>query len=206
MKLPEPPLLLITDRKQARLPLVEIARASFSAGCRWISIREKDLPRAEFSALACEGLLVAKSYNAVISIHGEAAQAKNLSTGLHLASGSDPGAARKLLGGDKVIGLSVHSTEEAARADPRVVDYVIAGAVFETASKPGYPPLGLNGLKAIAEASKVPVIAIGGIGARNCGSVIRAGATGIAVMGTIMRAADPGREMRALIAALRAAG
>lgn len=206
MKLPQPPLLLITDRKQARLPLLEVMRASLLAGCRWISIREKDMRQIEFSALACETLLAAKSYEAALSIHGaDAAKAKMLGTGVHLCSGSDPEPARKALG-NRLIGISIHSVEEARKLDPRSVDYAIAGAVFETESKPGYRPLGLDGLKAIAEACPVPVLAIGGIGARNCGSVIRAGATGIAVMGGIMRAADPGREMRALIAALRAAG
>lgn len=198
--------MLITDRKQARLPVLEIARAALSAGCRWISIREKDLGQAEFTTLACEALLLAKAYGAAIGIHGEASKAKILGTGLHLAAGGDPQPARKSLGANRMIGISIHSAGEARRLDARTVDYAVARCVFETESKPGYKPLGLEGLRAIAEASPVPVIAVGGIGARNCASVIRAGASGIAVMGRIMRSPDPAREVRALIAALRAAG
>lgn len=206
MKLPDPTLLLIMDRKQARRSLAEIAESAFQAGCRWISIREKDLPPDEILTLATEINARANTHEARVSIHGQPETAKRAGTGLHLSSSHDPRAARNILGEDKLIGISIHSVAEATRLDPAIVDYVIAGAVFETESKPGYRPLGLDGLKAIAEASSVPVLAIGGIFPRNCESVIRAGATGIAVMGGIMRAENPHTAMRALIAALRAAG
>ncbi len=206
MKFPDPPLLLITDRKQAKRPLPEIAELAFAAGCRWLSIREKDLPEAELLALAEEIGIRARKSGARFGIHGTPETARKAGVGVHLASGHDAHHARKLLGGDKLIGISIHSVEEARKLDSKFVDYAITGAVFETESKPGYRPLGLDGLKAIAEASPVPIIAIGGIGARNCASVIRAGATGIAVMGGVMRSTDPAREIRALIAALRAAG
>ncbi len=97
--------------------------------------------------------------------------------GVHLAAGSDANEARRLLGKDALIGLSIHGAEEARAVDARSVDYVIAGPVFETASKPGYgPALGPDGLALIAKASPVPVIAIGGIDPENAPDCRAAGA------------------------------
>jgi len=105
-----------------------------------------------------------------------------------------------------LIGMSVHSPDEARALDPETVDYAIAGPFAETASKPGYgPALGVDGLAAIVRASPVPVIAIGGIDAANVAHCLAAGAAGIAVMGSVMRAADPAAEMARLVAALAGA-
>jgi thiamine-phosphate pyrophosphorylase len=105
-----------------------------------------------------------------------------------------------------LVGLSVHSAEEARRVDPTVVDYLIAGPVFPTPSKPGYgPALSAKGLADIVKVSRVPVIAIGGVTRENVADCIQAGAAGVAVMGGVMRAADPAAQIRALISALNAA-
>src|SRR5262249_34073308 len=72
---------------------------------------------------------------------------------------------------------------------------------FETPSKPGYgPEIGRKGLGEIARAARVPVLAIGGLNATRAAEVLAVGPAGIAVMGGVMRAADPGREGRALLA------
>jgi thiamine-phosphate pyrophosphorylase len=97
--------------------------------------------------------------------------------------------------------VSLHTITEAEAIDPNVIDYAIAGPAFETASKPGYgPEIGRKGLAEIAEAARVPILAIGGLNATRAAEVLAAGPAGIAVMGGIMRAADPGREVRALLA------
>ena len=95
---------------------------------------------------------------------------------------------------------------EAEAIDPAQVDYVLAGPAFETASKPGYgPEIGRKGLAEIARTARVPVLAIGGVNAARVGEVVAAGATGVAVMGGVMRANDPAREVAALIATLEGA-
>jgi thiamine-phosphate pyrophosphorylase len=87
-----------------------------------------------------------------------------------------------------------------------MVDYAIAGPAFETPSKPGYgPEIGRKGLHEIAAAARVPLLAIGGINSARIGEVVAAGCAGIAVMGGVMRAADPAIEVRALMASLRGA-
>jgi thiamine-phosphate pyrophosphorylase len=202
MKLPDPPLLVVTDRRQARLPLAEVVRAALAAGCRWVSVREKDLSDEDQIALAKSLLPIARRYGACLTLHGDAALAKACGAdGVHLPAGSDPAAGRTVLGPGKLIGVSLHTITEAEAIDPNVIDYAIAGPAFETASKPGYgPEIGRKGLAEIAEAARVPILAIGGLNATRAAEVLAAGPAGIAVMGGIMRAADPGREVRALLA------
>jgi len=206
VKLPTPPFLLITDRRQARGNIIDIAAKALAAGCRWISLREKDLSAAEQAALLAEFLQRAKPYDARITLHGDPAIARQARAhGVHLSAGGDAAHARRLLGDDALVGLSIHDAGEASNVDPTCVDYVIAGPVFETASKPGYgPTLGPEGLALIARASPVPVIAIGGVTPETVPDCLAAGASGIAVMGAVMRANDPGDVIAQLIAALAA--
>ena len=202
MKLPDPAFLLVTDRHQARRPLADIVRAALSAGCRWVSVREKDLSNDDQIALVSTLLPIARRHGARLTLHGDAALAKACgSDGVHLPAGSDPAASRALLGPDKLIGVSLHTVTEAEAIDRSVVDYAIAGPAFETPSKPGYgPEIGHKGLAEIAAAAPVPVLAIGGLNATRAAEVLAAGPVGIAVMGSIMRAVDPGQEVRALLA------
>lgn len=204
MRLPQPPLLLVTDRRQARKPLAEIVAAALASGCRWVSVREKDLPEDEQIAIVRMLLPIARRNGACVSMHGDAALAQAAGAdGVHLPSGSDVAAARQLLGADKLIGVSIHTATEAAAIDPAVADYAIAGPAYETASKPGYgPEIGRKGLADLARSSRVPLVAIGGLNATRAAEVLAAGVAGIAVMGSIMRAADPGLEMKALLATM----
>jgi thiamine-phosphate pyrophosphorylase len=205
VRLPEPPLLLITDRHQAALPLADIVAAALTAGCRWISLREKDLPESEQLAWAEKLLPLARRFNARFAIHGDTATATILD-GMHLPESGDARAARARLGPGKLIGLSVHTPDQAKAADKIALDYLVAGPVYESASKPGYgPALRPKGLGEFVRMTSLPVIAIGGINAANIPNVIAAGAAGAAVMGGVMRASDPECTVRELIAALNAA-
>lgn len=207
MRLPEPPLLVVTDRSQARAPLVDVLAAAFAAGCRWASLREKDLPATEQIALAQTLLPLARRFGARLTLHGDAALARAAGVdGVHLPAGGDVGEARAALGGGALIGVSVHGVAEAAALASSTPDYLIAGPAYATASKPGYgPALGASGLAAIIGGSPVPVVAIGGIAASNLHDVMAAGVSGIATMGGVMCAADPGAQIQQMLAALAAA-
>jgi thiamine-phosphate pyrophosphorylase len=207
VKLPKPPFLLVTDRHQARLPLPAIVRAALEAGCRWISLREKDLPDSEQIALARALLPMIRRSGARLTVHGEAALANTCGAdGVHLPAGSDAEAARALLGPERLIGISIHTVIEAEAIDPEVADYAIAGPAFETASKPGYgPEIGRKGLAEIATVARVPVLAIGGLNTTRAAEVLAAGPIGIAAMGSVMRALDPAQEVRALLATVSGA-
>lgn len=203
--LPHPPLLLVTDDVPARRPLDVIVAAALDAGCRWVSLREKHLPPDEQIKLIRALMPNMRAHGATLTLHGDAALAKRAGCdGVHLPAGADGAAARAVLGAGKLVGISVHTVAEAAAVDPGWADYAVAGPVYETASKPGYgPQLGFAGLSDIVRAARVPVIAIGGVDAARIGDIVAAGAAGVAVMGGIMRAADPAREVRALVAVLQ---
>jgi thiamine-phosphate pyrophosphorylase len=204
VRIPVPPLLLVTDRAQARLPLEAVVAQACAGGCRWVSLREKDLPANEQIALARKLAPIAQRYAGRLTLHGDASVARTAGVGgVHLSAAGDAAAARGTLGPHALVGISIHSAAEAAALDPRVVDYAIAGPAFLTASKPGYgPALGPNGLAAICHATGVPVVAIGGIEADNVEDVIKAGAAGVAVMGSVMRSAEPDKTIKDLLGAL----
>jgi thiamine-phosphate pyrophosphorylase len=203
MHLPSPPLLVISDRSQARQPLVEIAEAAFRGGCRWFSLREKDLPAPERRDLLRALVLIGRRFGATVTAHEDiAAVIAAEAGGIHLPGGSDPAAARRQLS-QGLIGVSAHGPEEAAAQIAAGADYVTLSPIFLTASKPGYgPAVGLDALAAAARISTGPVIALGGIGADNVVACLAAGARGIAVMGEIMRAADPEEAVRDLLGAI----
>ena len=207
MKIPDPPLIVVTDRSQAHQPLGAIVAAGLKAGCRWISLREKDLADVEVILLARRLLPLTRSADARLLLHGEASLAKLAGVdGVHLSAGADTGAARAVLGPEKLIGVSIHTVIEAEAIDEKSVDYALAGPAFETPSKPGYgPEIGRKGLADIVGAARVPVLAIGGINATRVGELIAAGAAGVAVMGRVMRATDPAQEVGGLVASLRGA-
>ena len=204
MTLPDPPLLLITDRTQAQKPLADVVTAALAAGCRWVSVREKDLPAVDQIALAQQLLPIARQFGACLALHGDCNIARVCGLdGVHLPANADAARARADMGVRKLVGSSIHTLNEAQALDPSVVDYAIAGPAYASASKPGYgPALGGTGLRALATAASVPVIAVGGIEPRLVADVIASGAAGIAVMGGVMRARDPRAQVAALLRAL----
>ncbi len=207
MELPVPPLLVITDRSQTRRPLAEIAEAAFAGGCRWFSLREKDLPPAERQALLAALVALGRRWGARVTAHEDIeAVAATGAGGVHLPSGGDPLVARARLP-HALIGASAHSAEEARALIAAGADYVTASPVFLSQSKPGYgPALGLDGLARVVAAAPGPVVALGGVTAENAAACIAAGARGVAVMGEVMRAADPRALVRRLAAALAGDG
>ena len=192
MKLPVPPLLVISDRRQARRPLEEVAEAVFAGGCRWFSLREKDLTPEERRVLLGELVSLGRRFGAVVTAHEDIeAVAAIGADGVHVPGGGNPDAVRARLPG-ALIGASAHSADEAAALLRAGADYVTVSPVFMTASKPGHgPALGLEGLASIAARSPGPVVALGGITPENAAQCVAAGARGVAVMGEIMRSVDP---------------
>ena len=205
MRLPDPPLLVISDRHQTRRPLGEVAEAAFSGGCRWFSLREKDLPEHERRMLLAALVALGHRFGATVMAHEDVeAAAEAGAGGVHLPSGGNPQSARIRLPG-ALIGVSAHSGPEAAAALRAGADYVTVSPVFLTASKPGYgPALGLDHLATVVSEAGGPVVALGGISPENAALCRAVGAHGIAVMGEIMRAADPRAAVERLLQAMSA--
>ncbi|MBU4345803.1 MAG: thiamine phosphate synthase [Candidatus Omnitrophica bacterium] len=104
------------------------------------------------------------------------------SDGVHLGQDDLPiGIARRLLGKDKIIGVSCHSLKQAKSAEVQGADYISIGPVFSTPTKPEYKPVGLGLIREISQEIKIPFFAIGGINEKNIGKVLDAGAKRIAV-------------------------
>ena len=203
------PILLITDRAQARRPVAEVVAGALEGGCRWVSVREKDLAAPEQVALAREIIRIALPFEARIMLHGDPRlAARTRCAGVHLPAGGDIRAARRLLGPNAWVSISAHGQDEALAAADRGADAVSLSPIFASASKPGYgPALGLERLARIAAASPLPVVALGGIEdevrVRAC---LEAGAAAVAIMGAAMRAADPAAVFARLARATRLDG
>ena len=200
MPLPSPPLLLISDRRQARAPLLEVAAAAFSGGCRWFSLREKDLSGDARRALLAPLVELGHRFGATVTAHEDIDAVIAVGAdGVHLPGGANPQAARTRLPGG-LIGASAHSTAEAVALLRAGADYVTLSPIFLTESKPGYgPAIGPGGLAAAVAAAGGPVVALAGIRPDNAALCRAAGAIGIAVMGEVMRARDPRKTVMRLI-------
>jgi len=166
-------------------------------GLRFVLLRERDLPDDAYARLA-RRLRDALPAEAILAVHGRPQVAASLRAGLHLAE-----AAPLPPAGMAWHGRSVHGVEAAREARRAGAVYVIAGTIFESAGKPGAAPVGLPGLRAMcAVAAPVPVYGIGGMDAARAGDVRAAGAHGVAVVGAILEADDPGAAVRALLQGL----
>jgi thiamine-phosphate pyrophosphorylase len=176
---------------------LETARVAVEGGATVVQWRLKEVPTLEVveRGRATRSLCARSGVQFVVNDDVEAALMLG-ADGVHLGR-SDEGAERAKEQG-LLLGLSAASVEEARGLD-ELADYIGAGPVWETPSKPDAdPPIGLEGLREICAAIDVPVVAIGGVDASNAGDCIRVGAAGVAVI----RAA---RDTAALRAAIDAA-
>jgi thiamine-phosphate pyrophosphorylase len=124
--------------------------------------------------------------------------------GVHLRSDSLPvSVARRLVGVDRLLGVSAHSVSEAMQAEAEGADYVVFGPIYETPSKHMYGrPLGLSKLEEAARAVRVPLVGIGGVTAARARDMRAAGAFGVAVISAVLGAEDAEAATRALLDAL----
>jgi thiamine-phosphate pyrophosphorylase len=189
---------LVTDRRRLPgaagsdtiEPLVNQARAAVRAGVDLIQVRESGLEAAELAGLVRAIAAIARegSTRVVVNDRVDVALAAG-ADGVHLRADSmAPRAVRGMVPSRFLIGRSVHGVDE-AREHAGAVDYLIAGTVFPTPSKPAaQTTLGPNGLRAIVSAVRVPVLAIGGITPERAAMVAAAGAAGIAAIGLFLEA------------------
>jgi thiamine-phosphate pyrophosphorylase len=200
-------LYLITDRKQ--LPpgrdLVDTVAAALAGGVRAVQLREKDLAAAELFPLARELRELTARYGARLLINDRLDVALAVGAdGVHLGGHSLPVAAtRKILGPDKLIGVSTHRPEEVATARQEGADFVTFGPVFFTSSKAAYgDPVGLDRLREACTTS-LPVFALGGITCERLAVLRAAGARGVGLISAILTAPDPATAAAALLTGLR---
>ncbi len=192
--------MLVTSRQRTHWPLPELVAAAVAGGVDAIQVREPHLEAAALTTLAMSLREVAGG-RATILINGDAGVAAALGCGLHLPErGMATASGRRVIGDGALLGRSVHSAAAATAAAG--ADYLLAGTLFATASKPGVAPIGLSGLREIVAASWEPVYAIGGIRAERVPEILATGAVGVAVIGAIADADDPERAAASLRAAI----
>jgi thiamine-phosphate pyrophosphorylase len=196
-------LYLVTDRSLAMgRGLTEVVSAAVQGGVTVVQLREKGTGTREFLALAqaMKALLDPQGIPLIVNDRLDLALACD-AAGVHLGQEDMPcHIARRLLGSERLLGVSVSTPEEAHRAEREGADYLGVSPIFVTPTKRDTPAAtGLAGLRLIRAATHLPLVAIGGLSAANAAAVMAAGADGIAVVSALMAAPDPrmaARELR----------
>lgn len=196
-------LYLVTDQALMRgRPLADVVAEAVQGGANCVQLREKQLGTREFlaQALILKALLAPQGIPLVINDRIDIALACG-ADGVHLGQNDLPAdEARKLLPPAVFIGWSVESMDDVKQSAALPVDYLGVSPVFSTPTKTDTKdPWGLEGLAVVRAATRLPLVAIGGIHAGNAREVLRAGADGLAVVSALCAADDP----RAAAATLR---
>jgi thiamine-phosphate pyrophosphorylase len=194
---------LVTDRPLAGgRSLVDVVRDAVMGGVTVVQVREKDASVREYLSILrdVKAVLDPLSVPLVVNDRVDVALAAG-AAGIHVGQQDMPCAdVRRLVGPSRLIGVSVSTPQEAEQAETDGADYLGISPVFVTPTKTDTPDAtGLEGLRAIRKATRLPLVAIGGIHAGNAAGVVAAGADGVAVVSAIMSAQDPEGAARALL-------
>ena len=186
-------LYAVTDRSWLRgETLYAQVEKALKGGATFIQLREKELNEEAFYQEAVELKKLCHQYKVPFVINDNVEIAKKMDAdGVHVGQ-SDMAACdvRKILGEDKILGVSAQTVEQALLAEQMGADYLGVGAVFPTGTKTDAVEVDAETLKAICAAVKIPVIAIGGIKADNLSELSGSGICGIAVVSAIFAAED----------------
>lgn len=188
-------LMLVTDRALSRgRETAWVVREAVAGGATCVQLREKSADTREFleEARAVKKALESTGVPLIINDRVDVALAAG-ADGVHLGQRDMPIAEARRLGPPGwIIGVSAETVADAVQAERDGADYVGASPVFATPTKTDTaPPLGLEGLRAVCAAVRIPVVAIGGLHAGNAHAVRAAGAAGLAVVSAIVAAESP---------------
>ena len=190
------PILCVTDRTLCAprfLAQVEAIAAARPAG---LILREKNLPEADYQALASDVMRICTRDEVPCILHTfvGAAKASGVKQ-IHLPLPVLRAQSKQDLAGFDAIGVSCHSVAEALEAQALGATYLTAGHIFLTTCKPGLPGRGLDFLREVTQAVSLPVYAIGGITADRVPELQAAGAAGACLRSSLMLAPDPAAEL-----------
>ncbi len=186
---------------------VDSAAIALEGGCRWVQLRMKEASESEVMEAAVQVRRLCDSYGAVFILddHVELVR-KTGADGVHLGLKDMPiSMARQILGPDTIIGGTANTFADVQAHAAAGADYIGCGPYrFTTTKKNLSPVLGTDGYREImsqmrASGITLPVVAIGGIGADDIPAIMKSGVSGIALSGSILRAADPVEEMHKII-------
>jgi thiamine-phosphate pyrophosphorylase len=198
-------LCLVTDRSQVTGTLGEAVEACLGAGLKAVQLREKDLAARDLLSMARVLRESTRRHGAKLIVNDRADVALGAGAdGVQRAGTSLPvSALRAISPPGFLIGASVHSVAEARAAEPEGADFLFFGPVYDTPSKRPYgPPQGLSALERVTSAVRLPVLAVGGVTPARVAEVVRAGASGVAVIAAILGATRPADAVKAFLDAL----
>lgn len=186
-------LYAVTDRRWLHgRTLISCVEEVLKGGATMIQLREKTLDRTSFEKEAQEVLMLCHQYEVPLIINNDVELAAKVDAdGVHVGQSDESAAiARRILGQDKIIGVTARTVEQAGRAVADGADYLGCGAVFSTGTKTDTSPLSLTGLKEICSSVPVPAVAIGGIKEVNAELLKGTGIAGVAAVGALFSASD----------------
>ena len=186
----------VTDKAwTGKLSLKEQVEEALKGGATMVQLREKELDKGNFEEVmrtAWDIRRITEEYNVPLMIDDnlELALACH-ADGLHVGQDDmDAGLARRLLGPDRILGVTAKTVEQARKACAQGADYLGSGAVFGTTTKSDARPMTMETLRAICDCSDIPVVAIGGINLDNIGLLEGSHVAGAAIVSGIFAAQD----------------
>ncbi len=194
-------LYVITDRSViGDKALIHIVEAAIEGGAEVIQLRDKNVSARELVEIGKELRALCRDKGVLFIINDRPDVAVAIDCdGVHLGQDDLPiEAARRVVGPDRIIGVSTHSLDQAVRAQEQGADYIGVGPIFATPTKKDYRPVGLKLILQIKEKLSIPFVAIGGINENNIDEVIEAGAECVAVVRAVMGAESPAKAARKL--------
>jgi thiamine-phosphate pyrophosphorylase len=184
---------------------VMLAETMLDAGARIMQLRLKDSPGRDFLAAARAIAEMCRKRGATLIVNDRADIAILAAAhGVHLGQTDLPlDAARRIIGNDRMIGISTHNVEQARAAEVGGADYIGFGPMYPGGLRNNAAGKGLDELRAIRAAIKIPIVAIGGITEARVAETLAAGADAVAIITDVVQAPDVGAKVRSILALAR---
>ena len=198
-------LYFITDSTLTKKSVIEDVKSAIKGGVKIIQYREKNASTKHMLEEANEIKKLCKKYNVIFIINDRIDIKLAVDAdGIHLGQDDMPyEIARKLLGKNKIIGVTTHNVEESVQAEKMGADYVGLSPIFSTNTKPDAgKACGTEMIKKVRKHVKIPIVAIGGISESNISQVLRAGAMNIAIISAILAKDDVEKAVKNFITAI----
>ena len=194
-------LYLVTDKSDNVEKFLKTIEEAIKGGVSLVQIREKTAETVDFYNLALKVKKITAKYNVPLIINDRVDVALAIDAdGVHVGQSDMPcDVTRKLIGPDKIVGVSAATISEAKKAEKDGADYIGTGAIFPTATKDDAPKITKKDLKEIADSINIPVVAIGGITADNAYELLDTGIKGLSVVSAIMSSDNPKKSAQKLL-------
>ena len=194
-------LYLVTDRSDDVEKFLRTIEEGIKGGVSVVQIREKTADTLDFYNLALKVKKITSKYGVPLIINDRVDVALAIDAdGVHVGQSDMPcDVTRKLVGQDKIVGVSAATIDEAKKAEKDGADYIGSGAIFPTATKDDAPKITKNDLKEIVDSIDIPVVAIGGITLENAHELVDTGISGLSVVSAIMSSDNPKKSSEKLL-------